>query len=121
MWAVLGARVIIDRDVKIEHARIAHSERLYGCGLYLEPAIGCGLYLETVQYGCGLYLEPVQYGCGLYLEPVQYGCGLYLEPVQYGCGGSTWSPCNNCRRRPRTHNHPGHQCRSAKGRRIISL
>ena len=44
-----------DRDGKIEHARIAHSERL--------------------------------------------------------CG---W-------RRPRTHHHPGHQCRSAKGRRIISL
>src|ERR1700730_16537626 len=59
--ALLGARAIIDRDVKIEHARIAHSERLYGCGLYLEP----------VQYGCGLYLEPVQYGCGLYWEPVQ--------------------------------------------------
>ena len=36
--AVLAARAIIDRDVKIEHARIAHSERLYGCGLYLEPA-----------------------------------------------------------------------------------
>ena len=53
--AVLAARAIIDRDVKIEHARIAHSERL--------------------------------------------------------CG----------RRRPRTHNHPGHPCRSAKGRRIISL
>ena len=47
---LLGARAIIDRDVKIEHARIAHSERLYGCGLYLEP----------VQYGCRLYLEPVQ-------------------------------------------------------------
>ena len=47
---LLGARAIIDRDVKIEHARIAHSERLYGCGLYLEP----------VQYGCGLYLEPAQ-------------------------------------------------------------
>ena len=53
--AVLAARAMIDRDVKIEHARIAHSERL--------------------------------------------------------CG----------RRRPRTHNHPGHKCRSAKGRRIISL
>src|ERR1700686_322151 len=35
--ALLGARAIVDRDVKIEHARIAHSERLYGCGLYLEP------------------------------------------------------------------------------------
>src|ERR1700730_4724438 len=35
--AVLAARLVIDRDVKIEHARIAHSERLYGCGLYLEP------------------------------------------------------------------------------------
>ena len=35
--ALLGARTMIDRDVKIEHARIAHSERLYGCGLYLEP------------------------------------------------------------------------------------
>ena len=53
--AVLAARAIVDRDVKIEHARIAHSERL--------------------------------------------------------CG----------RRRPRTHNHPCHKCRSAKGRRIISL
>jgi hypothetical protein len=53
--AVLAARAIIDRDVKIEHARIAHSERLSG------------------------------------------------------------------RRKPRTHNHPGYQCRSAKGRRIISL
>src|ERR1700693_4179123 len=53
--AVLAARAIIDRDVKIEHARIAHSERL--------------------------------------------------------CG----------RRRPRTQNHHGHQCPSAKGRRIISL
>src|SRR6202035_3568202 len=85
--ALLGARTIIDRDVKIEHARIAHSERLYGCGLYLEPAqYGCGLYLEPAQYGCGLYLEPAQYGCGLYLEPAQYGCGLYLEPAQYGCG-----------------------------------
>ena len=35
--ALLGARAMIDRDVKIEHARIAHSQRLYGCRLYLQP------------------------------------------------------------------------------------
>jgi hypothetical protein len=86
--AVLAARAMIDRDVKIEHARIAHSERLSGAGSTWSP---CNTAAGSTWSLCNTG------------------------------AGSTWSPCNNCRRRPRTHNHPGHQCRSAKGRRIISL